>query len=270
MGDQRVLTALGITGESVMALYGIARLSRSRDLGPAQLLPPLDAYRADAERLVEQVNALFELLRTSTNGSRLGNAVSVLEPHANGVASTIAAEFGGTKRSKLGARDRLRLEKQATECGAQLESVRVQLDLLCAALHPQPVELVFADIVDGRWNQKPTFPSRRVEVFWDLRQDEGFCSDPRILWALFEAAFRSLSTRGAETLLVRTRADEHRRVEADIRSYGDATQGQHHGPLQLELGAPIPAEPKVAGAVAEHLHIDVRMTEADQSVTLAL
>jgi hypothetical protein len=122
MGEQAtVWTALGATGESVMALYAVARLLKSRDLGPAQLLPAIESNRADALKLASRLQQLFVQMRSAVADSpHLQRAVDVLEPYANEVAGQVAEAFHReVAAKKLGASERLLVEPSVSAASSR-------------------------------------------------------------------------------------------------------------------------------------------------------
>ncbi len=271
MADDALHTILGITGESVMALYGIARLLQARELGPAQLRPALESYRSDAASLVGHLDEAFATLsQAMRDAPELSDALGALKPFAMEAARSIAETFGRSGHHRLGARERLELEQQAEQLGGELESIRTQLELLRAALLARPVDLALADLAKGRWRSRPTFVAREVAVRWDLRQDGSFTIDPRVLWALLEAAFRQLSVNGDGSLLVRGRVEKTGQVRAEVRlsplPAGTKACGDD---LRLGLSAPLPVEAAISGAVARHFDIELEQDGAD-AVTIAL
>lgn len=272
MGDQaKEWTALGATGESVMALYAITRLLKSRDLGPAQLVPAVEANRADALKLAPLLRELFGLLQEASNESpHLRAALAELEPFATEVADGVAEAFTRRGLSRLGARERLRLERRAEQLGSDLEGIRAQLELVAATLHARPVELLLANVVGGRSGQAPTFVSRQASIAVDLRDEKGFVGDPRVLWLLFEAALRQLAPQG-DHFVLEAQSDDHGGVCVRIRAASDRSDRPgSNGLLRLDLGAPIRVERKVVDALARHLGISFQVDADDPAITIAL
>src|SRR5262245_46478663 len=131
--------------ECVMAIYGITRLLKSRDLGPAQLVPAIESFREEIERHCVSIEPLFAGLRAAAaERGALSDAVAALEPAARRVAESIMKAFSGTL--KLGARQRLKMEREAERLGAELEAVRGLADALHAALLARPVYVTVADL----------------------------------------------------------------------------------------------------------------------------
>lgn len=275
MGEENtVWTALGATGESVMALYAVARLLRSRDLGPAQLHPAIESNRADALKLGPRLQALFEQLRAATRQSPdLQDAVRVLEPYAYEVADRVADAFSGEGLGRLGASARLQLESRAAQLGSELEGIRMQLELVCAALHARPVDLLLANVVDGRPGHPPTFVAKEAQVRVDLSEDRGFAGDPQVLWSLIEAGLRQLSA-GTDRFVLEARTDGNGGVRVRIvpaterADRPDDDDGA--ADLQLGLGCSNRVEREVISAVARHVGIGYRYADDEPAVTIAL
>ena len=273
MGDSsRVGTALGAAGESVMSLYAIAHLLQSRDLGPARLGPAIEANRIRALRLEPELRQLFELLHAATADSpELGAALSLLEPHAMALAASLAQAFGQPASARLGAKERLELERRAAELGSELEGVRAMLALVFAAAENRPVDLELGSVMDGGSSLEPTFVARKAEVRVRLAADRSFTGDPRVLWPLFESAFRDLAGQGqGEELLLCAGSDVDGPVSVQI------TVGPHfelkagNGTMKLALGSPISVERDVVRAVARHVGIRYEVAEAEHAITIGL
>ncbi|MBW2527710.1 MAG: hypothetical protein JRI23_26250 [Deltaproteobacteria bacterium] len=272
MGDQAtVWTALGATGESVMALYAVARLLKSRDLGPAQLLPAIESNRADAVKLGARLEELFVRLRAATaHSSDLQDALEVLEPYANDVAAQVAEAFRRNGPARLGASERLLLESRAEQLGAELEGIRLQLELVCAALHAQPVDLLLANVVDGRPGLAPTFVAREASVEVDLADDRGFSGDAQVLWSLIEAGLRQLSTTG-DSFVLQAGTDGNGGLRLRIAPRATPPAGESdRRQLRLSLGASIRVEREVIAAVARYLGIGLQFADEAPAVTIAV
>lgn len=272
MGDQTtVWTVLGATKESVMALYGVARLLKSRDLGPAQLAPAIESSRAEALKLRPRLQRLFDLLREPVAESpHLEAALEVLEPYATDVAQEVAEAFSRRGLSRLGARERLLLERRAEDLGAELDGIRAQLELVCAALQFRPVDLLLANVVDGRSGQPPTFVSKEANLLVDLAGDRGFAGDPKVLWPLFEAALRQLSSAG-DTFVLQARGNGDDGFRVQIRPADEQDKAEGDAPsVRLSLGSAIRVEREVVGAVARHLGIDYEVADDAPAITIAV
>jgi hypothetical protein len=271
MGEtSRVGTALGAAGESVMSLYAIVRLLKSRDLGPAQLGPALEANRAQALRLEPVLRQLFELLREATAESpELGSALDLLEPHAMSLGVAFGEAFAQPASTRLGARERLELERRAERLGAELEGVRALLALVAAAVASRPGELDVDSVIEGRSNLEPAFVARTAAVRVRLAGDCGFLGDPHVLWPLLEAAFRDLAGQGDELLLSAGSAGG-RPTEVRISASASVEPTSGNGRLKLALGSPVGIEREVVRAVARHVGFRYEVAEAERAITIAL
>ena len=253
-----------------MSLYAIARLLKSRDLGPAQLGPAIEANRTRALRLGPELQQLFDLLRATTAESpELSVAVGVLEPFAMGLAVSLAQAFGQPATARLGAKERLELERKAEQLGGEIEGVRAMLALVFAAAEARPVDLELSSVVDGRSSLQPTFVSRKAEVRVRLEGDRSCWGDPRVLWPLFEAAFRDLAGQGEQLLLCAgSSGNGGTRVHITASAATEPQGG--NGTLKLVLGTPIPVEREVVRAVARHVGVGYEPVEAEHAINIAL
>ncbi len=266
----RVGTALGAAGESVMALYAIARLLKSRDLGPAQLGPAIEANRTRALRIGPELRQLCELLRRAVSDSPdLDAALRLLEPHAVGLVASLGQAFGQPATARLGAKERLELERKAEQLGSELEGVRSLLGLVAAAVEARPVDLELSSVVDGRSGLEPTFVSRKAEVRVRLEGDRSCWGDPRVLWPLFEAAFRDLASEG-EPLVLCAGSTGNGGTRVQITAGAALEPKSGNGTLKLALGSPISVERDVVRAVARHVGIGYEVAQAEHSITIAL
>jgi len=274
-----------------MSLYGLARLLKSRDLGPAQIGPAIEANQASALRLVPEMGEVFEQLRAATvDMPYLQEAIRLLEPSAMAIAEAVGATFGRPASARLGAKERLALERGAEHLGSELEAVRAMLGLVLAAAQAQPIDLLLANVMDGRSGHEPTFVARQAEVSVHVESDWGFVADPHVLWPLIEAAFRDVAARGDKLLFhagtdgnggTRLRispAQEASRGAATPATSGSAAaspgrvagEALGDGKLRLALGSPLEVERDVARAVARHFGIDYEIAEPAFGITLTL
>lgn len=254
-----------------MSLYALARLLKSRDLGPAQLGPAISANRTAALRLAAELGKALDLLRTSCAGSpELRAALDLLAPAAMSLASEIAEAFGAAPRPKLGAKERLRLERSAETLGRQLEGVRSLLTLVWAASESKPAEVLLSDVIDGRGLGDPTFVARRAEVRVELGEDRTCHADPRVLWPLLEASLRQVCQHG-QVVKLRVSPDPSggkcMRVHALVDS---AANGHSNGVRQIAVGAPLELEREIVALVARHAGIRYEVTPTAAEVTLSV
>jgi hypothetical protein len=232
--------------ESVMAIYGITRLLKSRDLGPAQLVPAIESFREEATRNSLSVVPMFAGLRAAAiEAGALLDAVEALEPAAHQVADSIVQVFGGPL--KLGARQRLSMERAAVRLGTDLEAVRNLADVLHAALGARPVYVTPADLLHGRWYSSPNFVARKIRVSLGQCASEGFMAEPRVVRALLDHLFRSYAGEGHVHVEVRGREQDGRTELAVGPS--DARPGA----VELGLGGSLGVELEVLTSAASLL-----------------
>ncbi|HHH29980.1 MAG TPA: hypothetical protein ENK57_16770, partial [Polyangiaceae bacterium] len=137
-----------------MSLYGIDRMLGSRDLGPAQILRTITAFQADDHRCGE-VDAALEGLRRDAPDEQFRGAVHALQAAIHDAQARMASAFDGV--DKLGARERLELERRVKPVGGELQALRDLLEVVRGALHPRPARMTLAELLRGRWRTRPAF-----------------------------------------------------------------------------------------------------------------
>jgi hypothetical protein len=269
--QQRMGVALGSAGEAVMALYALTRLLRSRDLGPSHLTPALDAVHAGAAKLGTELADLFALLGDAAGGhERIADALRLIEPHAMALAERVGTSLGQAASPRLGAKQRLQIERAAEELGRELEGVRVLLGLCVAALHAQPVDLLLANVLDGSPAGMPTFVAQRVEVRIDPPDERAVHGDPRVLWPLLEAAFRELAMPGGQLRLTAAAAEGAATVLRVEQAPPAAGAAHPNGTIQVSLSPQAPMERDVVTRIAEHLGVGYEVDRDGRAVTIRL
>jgi hypothetical protein len=240
-------------GECVMSLYGIARLLRSRELGPSQLRPTLDAFGVSAKEHCVAMGPLFvELDQAAAGTPRLRRAVAELQRTAAGVASTVLSSFETTP--KLGARQRLELERSADALGAELEAVRRLATALYAALAPRAVVMTLGDLLEARWQVAPTFVSHSITLNLAKAPQARFQGEPLVLRLLVEHALANVSGDGMPVPSACAR-EAHAGSRIIV---GDPPEGFEAGEqVQLPLGLALQAEPAIVNELAKHLGVEL-------------
>lgn len=187
-----------------MSLYGISRLLGNRELGPAQLLPTLQAFSSHAGNNGELLRAMFAELREAAPPS-LVEPIGQLEAASVQVTEDIVEMFA--RRGKLRAKERLDLESHATRLGAELEAVRDLVSTLQAAMHPRSARLTLSELFDGKWRPPTTFPRRSVEVRTPVANALAFETNPPVLWALVEHSLHIVIDAGVHQPVATVRRD---------------------------------------------------------------
>ncbi len=182
--------ALGTLGECVMSIYGIARSLECRDLGPTQLLPAIDDFRDQAEREWEAARVLVASVTSRAAGGPLAAPVALLGSEVERVIAEVNALLSGV--GKLGARERLELERHIHRVGGELQACHRLLGVLDATLSPHPIQLSLSDLVRGRWGPRPAFVARRVELCVKMSCGARVLVDPLVAWATLERFVHSL------------------------------------------------------------------------------
>jgi hypothetical protein len=193
--------ALGEMDECIMALYGLGRLLQSRDLGPSQIVPMLDAFVSGIESRTDAIGRQVEAAGQSLTpplrdvGAQVaGEAWRVSEALVAGFSRASSSEgTGHTKAGKLGAKRRLQLERITPDLGAQLQAVRLLVEQLAVAAAPQPMRMRLGDVLRGNWRKRPAFGGAQYSLLIDASGPD-FEAEPRFLRAVVERAARMLSS----------------------------------------------------------------------------
>jgi hypothetical protein len=255
--NEAALSTLGLMNECVMAVYGISRLLKSRDLGPSQLVPAVQAFRDEVCASGASMDPLFRALRSAAAGqSAVCDAVDVLEPTARAVAAEITKAFEGPL--KLGARRRLEMERAADRLGADLEAVRGLAEVLLASLYAGPVYLTLFDLLHGRWYAPPNFVAQTLKVVLEPGDHPGFSVEPRVLRALLEQALHTVVESGVEVAYVSARSDgDSVVVEVGVPPEGVAPETAARQAVELGIGVSLPVVDVVLAAAAARQRIEL-------------
>jgi len=254
--------ALGEMDECIMALYGLGRLLQSRDLGPSQIVPTLDAFALGIEPRTDAIGRQVEAAGQSLTPP-LREAGALVAEEAWRVAEALVAGFGGesssdgaghTKAGKLGAKRRLQLERITPELGAQLQALRLLVEQLAVAAEPQTMRMRLGDVLRGNWRKRPAFGGAQYSLLIDASGPD-FEAEPRFLRAVVERAVRVLSSPSTtddgtpSLLLLAERRDGA--IEVTVGSPDDAaSKTVERAMLVVSPGTPI--DGLVLRALGEH------------------
>jgi hypothetical protein len=236
--------------ELVMALYGVARVLKSRDLGPAQLMPAIASFRDEVQVQVQgsSVEPMFAGLRDAARElGALSGSVETIEGAAREMLADMNAVLAGSL--KLGARQRLAMEREAERIGAELDALRSLADVVYSGLLARPVYVTLDDLLRGRWHMPPTFVRQRVSVLLGEGASNGLVAEPRVARGLLEHAFRQLAADQRTELEARAR-ERGARMYLEIGPRTDDATGDT---VDLGLATSLPADADVLAAVAGHL-----------------
>jgi hypothetical protein len=264
--------------ECVQSLYGIERLLEKRELGPAQILPALNAFATDVEQSCRIVRALFvelhelsQMAATVDAGDSdvgltrrgaevagdarrprhelLSEAFELIAPVASRVGDELNALF--RRRRRLGAAERLDLERATCRLGGELQAVRSAIEVVLEALAPRPALVSLRDLVGGSVHSRLTFVAKRFEVCVACA-DAPIDGCPRVLYALLERAIRHVYDAGVEQPLVlaqRHASGTTTLLVGDVPLGASRTVERH----RFELGPALEVDDAVLDAVAEAL-----------------
>jgi hypothetical protein len=195
-----------------MSAYGLTRLLRSRELGPAQLLPSLHELGGGLGSLCAEVErgilalASESPLEAASPHTEIGRTLGELAALTRRVGGELGAAFEGV--GKLSARERLALERTLERHGTALEAAYHALWVCDAARDPRPIVLTVDELLRGQWIAPPAFVSRRVEVWVANARSQRFVADPRLLWAIIERAVGQREGDGIAGMVLLTVARE--------------------------------------------------------------
>ena len=176
-----------------MSVYAIHRMLQSRDLGPKKLLGPVQQFAAETQSCASVVPAITALLDDARPHGALVEAIEPLRDAAVGLSERIGTSLGAV--SKLGARERLELERQLEPLGAEMQGLRNLLQILEGAIYPRPARLTLAELLAAPARGRPAFVHQTVEVH-STAGGVPFEADPRVMWGLVERSLLRLATSG--------------------------------------------------------------------------
>jgi hypothetical protein len=242
--------AVGVLGECVMSLYGIHRMLRSRDLGPVQILPSVEAFAGDAHRCGDVVAALSALGREAPSDG-LREACDALVETTRQLSSHMGDVF--SEVGKLAAKERLELERNVEPLGGSLQALRDLIPVVHGAVHPRPARLTLSELLQGRWRTRPAFVTETIELHVAAAHDQ-FEADPRVLWGLVERSLAQVSEAGVEQpFAALLDADCGRVLElGEVTRLPSSTLER----AVVELGPTLPITEQVLDAVAHHIGAD--------------
>ncbi|MCC6521280.1 MAG: hypothetical protein IT373_01340 [Polyangiaceae bacterium] len=279
--ERRVRTALGVLGEAVSALRGVHELCASRGLGPVQILPAIETFLDSSLGLAGQMRMLFGVLGREAAGSPLGPAVEALERALPGPLDAVARAFGRSSWAKLGARDRLELERAVGGAAADIDGIRSLCELVYAALHPRLLELGVRELVEShraselaraRAAQSTAGPApQALSVLLGIADERSFSADPHVAWGVLEVLLRAVAASGGAELCVRP-AGDWLEVEVAARGHHSAiTQdGVRWSELVVVVGPGLPVDLVVAGAAAAQLGLRLERGPSVQRLGLPI
>ena len=246
-----------------MSIYGILRLLQTRDVGPAQVLPAIDAFGEEVAAKCGAIDNMFTVLREKcANG--LGNdglsahglaeAIGITERLLRNTTAQVVETFSA-KRKRLGAKERLELERQAERLGGDLQCAWMLLDVLHAACEPRRTPLTLGELCREPWRTRPTFISKRVEVHLIGADKIQIEADPRIMSALILEQIARVVSAGVEKPFATMTAEGDAVLLSVglIDDVGDSTIER----VPVTLAPATPELAAVLAAVADHADIRV-------------
>lgn len=263
--------SLGVLSESVMSLYGIRQLLRSHDVGTSQLLPSIEATAVEARDKCAAMAELFRLLQAHAPTERLRDAVVPLASLAAKTTDALAEAFIRHKPGKLGARDRLALERDAEHYGATLQALRSLAEVAHAAIDPRFATMTLSELTRGAWHTRPTFVSREIDLFIARADQIAIEVEPRILWALVMRQIERVLDAGVERPMayISPRSARRRGYTLHIGDDGASVHDTIER-VTLQLPPSLDVADAVLDAAAAIAHIEVCPTSNQQLQIIAL
>lgn len=233
-----------------MSLYGIHRMLSSRDLGPAQILPTISAFASDEHRC-HVVDVALDALRREAPSDDLRSALDALRAALREAEGRMATAFSTV--AKLGARERLELERRVEPVGGELQALRDLLEVVQGALHPRPARMTLSELLRGRWRTRPAFVAQTIELHVAAAHDQ-FEADPRVLWGLVERSLAQVAEAGVDPPFAALLGSPSGRVLelGDVSELPTSTIER----AVVELGPAAAVADQVLSAVASHIGAD--------------
>jgi len=250
-----------------MSVYGLARLLGSRDVGPNQLVAPIESFSVSARQHHELLDALFgELGQRVDPGAPLAEAIGLVEGEARRVCHEIGEAFD--QPPKLKARQRLELERAAQRLGAELEAVRWLAAVIAAALRPRAALVSPAELLGDRWRTGPTFVTQQIKLVVPAGLPAKLHGDPLVLRALLELYVRQVHAEGVQSPALGLTVDGSEVSLVVGQPETSLTTTVQN--MKLQLGVALPIEPRVLTVAANHLGIGVSSQPGRGLATLSL
>ena len=233
-----------------MSLYGIHRMLGSRDLGPAQILPTITAFGTD-EYGCHEVDAALDVLRREAPDDGFRSAIDALRGALHEAEGRMSTAFSTV--AKLGARERLELERRVEPVGGELQALRDLIEVVQGALHPRPARMTLSELLRGRWRTRPAFVAQTIELHVAAAHDQ-FEADPRVLWGLVERSLAQVADAGVDPpFAALLRSPSGRVLElGDVSELPSSTIER----ATVELGPIAAVAEQVLTAVARHIGAD--------------
>lgn len=235
-----------------MSIYGITRSLASRDLGPAQLLPAVVDFRARSAETSLAVAPMLERLEADARPTSLAEPVRALVQEVRRVIGDVNETFA--RAGKLGARDRLELERNIERVGGQLQASHRLIGVIEATLAPRPIKLSLSDLLRGRWAPQATFVTRRLELCVKLNAGERFEADPKVAWAVVEHVLHEVPS-ALSTVFAHVDHVPGAEPGVAVLRVGDVA-GLARASLMrspIDLGPRLDVEPELLPAIMAHL-----------------
>jgi hypothetical protein len=170
------------------------------------------------------------------------------------------------RRRRLGAADRLELERETSRLGGELQAVRSLLEVVLEALVPRPALVSLRDLFNGAVQMRPTFVEREIEVCV-VGPETPIEGCPRVLQAMIERAVRRVTGAGVEKPLVLLRHDNGTALlVGDVANGGTRTVERH----RVELAPVLEVHDAVLDAVAQALGLSTRLEAGDRRMRIDL
>ncbi len=254
-------------GECVMSVYGIARLLGSRDIGPAKLLPPIEAFSASAQQHWDLLHELFaELRQQAVRSGGLVDTVALVEAEARRICGEMSSAFN--QPLKLKARQRLEMERAAQRLGGELEAIRWLSVVTAAALQPRMALVSPDELLGDQWRTGPLFVAQQVMLAVPPGLPAKLFGDPRVLRALLEHSVKTVHAAGAHPPVLGLQVDgSHVRL---LVGKPDDHLAVTIEQVKLPMGVSLAIEEPVLAAVAEWAGIGVVTEPGGGLATLAL
>lgn len=233
-----------------MSLYGIHRMLSSRDLGPSHILPTIAAFGSEEHRC-DEVDAALDMLRRDAPDEPFRSAVDALRAALHDAEGRMANAFSTV--AKLGARERLELERRVKPVGGEIQALRDLIEVVQGALHPRPARMTLSELLRGRWRTRPAFVAQTIELHVAAAHDQ-FEADPRVLWGLVERSLAQVAEAGVDPPFAALLTTPDGRVLelGDVSELPSSTIER----AVVELGPVAAVADEVLTAVARHIGAD--------------
>jgi len=201
-------TAQGYVRDGLASLRNLENLLKSPKIGPRALEKAVAQIHAGCSPFRDALVSIVDMV-----GSRKAELpVGSLSDFARDRVDQLCHAVSNAAKKDMGAKSRLRLERQITEVLPDLDVVRELIDLLDSATYSAPTELdlnaLLWETLTHRVSPHPNQPEVVPVALSRAAEGATVWTDARVLMPMMSIAFGSVAHQGAKQMHVSAELDE--------------------------------------------------------------